>query len=100
MGKLVRDGIPVIIRASGRTPVTRQLDADAYLEALHAKLLEEAGELRDADSDEHALEEAADVFEVLTALAACYGFSIGDVQQAASSKRRERGGFSDRTWLV
>jgi len=100
MGKLVRDRIPEIIRASGRTPTTRTLDESAYQEALHAKLLEEAGELREADSNEHVLEEAADVFEVLAALAACYGYTIGDVQQKSEDKRRERGGFSQRIWLA
>ncbi|MDC3728939.1 nucleoside triphosphate pyrophosphohydrolase [Rhodococcus sp. Rp3] len=99
MGKLVRDRIPEIIRASGRVPEARKLDASAYQAALHAKLLEEVGELREADTDEHALEEAADVFEVLNALIGCYGYSIDDVRQVAEKKRTERGGFSDRIWL-
>ncbi|WP_010596682.1 nucleoside triphosphate pyrophosphohydrolase [Rhodococcus sp. P14] len=99
MGKLVRDRIPEIIRASGRTPDTRQLDADAYEGALHDKLAEEARELRESGSPEYALEEAADVLEVLTALAACHGYTLDDVRRKAEEKRGERGGFADRIWL-
>ena len=42
MGKLVRDKIPDIIRASGRTAEVRQLDDATYLAALHNRLAEEA----------------------------------------------------------
>lgn len=98
MGKLVRDRIPEIIRASGRTPNVRVLDAAAYESALHEKLLEEAAELREADSDER-LGEAADVLEVLIALAAFHGFTLDDVVRAAEDKAVERGAFSDRLWL-
>ncbi|WP_068271309.1 nucleoside triphosphate pyrophosphohydrolase [Aldersonia kunmingensis] len=42
MGKLVRDGIPDLIRADGRTPATRTLSSHAFLAALLDKLVEEA----------------------------------------------------------
>jgi hypothetical protein len=42
MGKLVRDKIFDIIRASGRTAEVRQLDDATYLAALHNRLAEEA----------------------------------------------------------
>lgn len=98
-GKLVRDRIPEIIRADGRTPSIRVLDASAYEAALHEKLLEEAAELRAADNCREQVEEAADVLEVLTALAALYGFTLDDVQRAARHKAAERGGFYERLWL-
>lgn len=99
MGKLVRDRIPEIIRATGREPVTRVLDEDEYSAALHAKLSEEAAELRAAVGAE-VLEEAADVLEVLQAIAAQHGHSLQDVVNAASKKARDRGGFMDRIWLA
>ena len=43
MGKLVRDGIPDIIRAAGQQPTVHVLDDDAYRDALLNKLLEEGG---------------------------------------------------------
>lgn len=67
-------------------------------EALHLKLIEESGELQDA-SDESRLEELADVYEVVSALARAYGHSLEDVVTAAASKRHERGGFDSGTWM-
>ncbi|WP_431954486.1 nucleoside triphosphate pyrophosphohydrolase [Nocardia lijiangensis] len=98
MGKLVRDRIPEIIRADGGTPDVRVLDADDYETALHDKLFEEAAELRAADADDR-LEEAADVLEVLLALATLNGFTLEDIVSTAKAKFAERGGFEDRLWL-
>ena len=98
MGKLVRDRIPEIMRAKGLEPETRVLDESEYLQSLFAKLLEEAGELRDADVDKR-LEEAADVYEVLLATLAALGVTMDDLTRTAEDKRVERGGFADRIWL-
>lgn len=59
-GKLVRDRIPEIVAASGGAPTVVVLSEEDSREALHLKLIEEAGELRDA-SDESRLEELAEV---------------------------------------
>ncbi|MFE9323529.1 nucleoside triphosphate pyrophosphohydrolase [Nocardia sp. NPDC052278] len=99
MGKLVRDLIPEIIRATGRAPAVRVLDAQGYENALHDKLLEEAAELRQATTHDERLTEAADVLEVLRALSIFSGFTLDDVIRAAEQKRIERGGFTDRLWL-
>lgn len=98
MGKLVRDLIPEIIRADGRHPVSRTLEPEEYEDALHAKLAEEAAELRDA-RDGKRLEEAADVYEVLSALVAHHGFTMDEVSETAAEKRSARGGFAGRVWL-
>ncbi len=98
MGKLVRDLIPEIIRKNGGDPVTWQLSAEEILGALTAKLLEEADELRAAEPHEQ-LEEAADVYEVLRAIAGVLGVSMDDVVARADQKRTERGGFDQRIWL-
>jgi predicted house-cleaning noncanonical NTP pyrophosphatase (MazG superfamily) len=99
MGKLVRDRIPDIIRAEGREPDARVLTDDEYVEALLAKVVEEAGELRDAATAEERLAEAADVYEVLLTVAELCGASIEDVVRLADVKRRQRGGFGGRVWL-
>ncbi|HWL96937.1 MAG TPA: nucleoside triphosphate pyrophosphohydrolase [Nocardioidaceae bacterium] len=98
MGELVRDRIPEIIRAEGRTADTRLLDDDAYRAALLDKLVEEALELRAAPPGS-ALDEAADVYEVLLALAALEGWALRDVASHAAGKRRQRGGFDERVFL-
>lgn len=96
--KLVRDGIPRIIKAGGGQPVTRVLDHAGYLAALRAKLVEEAEEARSA-SDRQLRSELADVLEVLQALAAAHGMSCEDVIAEAARKRDERGGFDQRIFL-
>jgi predicted house-cleaning noncanonical NTP pyrophosphatase (MazG superfamily) len=98
VGKLVRDGIPEMIEADGRVPVSRTLTEVEYGVALLAKLEEEMAELADAAPDDR-LEEAADVYEVLLALVAHAGHSPDDLIGAADRKRAERGGFSGRVWL-
>lgn len=98
MGKLVRDLVPDIIRADGRTPDTRVLDTGEYERALMDKLVEEAVELSAADR-ESRLEEAADVYEVLQALTVVMGVNLEQVKARADAKRAERGGFEQRLWL-
>ncbi|WP_169983554.1 nucleoside triphosphate pyrophosphohydrolase [Microbispora sp. H10836] len=97
-GKLVRDRIPEIIEADGRTAKVRVLDESELVPALTAKLAEEIEELRQASPGDH-LRELADIYEVLATLTEILGFSEEQVQEAARHKRAERGGFSRRLWL-
>jgi predicted house-cleaning noncanonical NTP pyrophosphatase (MazG superfamily) len=83
MGKLVRDKIPEFIRASGRTPHVSTLSPSAYREALIDKLREEA----------------ADVLEVLAAIAAEHNATLDTIGKVARIKREKRGGFAMRLWL-
>lgn len=97
-GKLVRDRIPEIIEAAGKTATVRVLDEAELIPALISKLAEEAEELRHAEPDDR-LGELADLHEVLSALTEALGFSGEQVREAARRKRAERGGFSHRLWL-
>ena len=97
--KLVRDGIPQIIRDSGAEPHIRVLSPDEFVPAAIDKLLEEAGELKDARGDDR-LHELADLWEVLSSVATAMGWTMSDVEAAADVKRSARGGFNDRVWLV
>ena len=99
MGKLVRDKIPDIIRASGRTPHVTTLAAGPYRAALRDKLREEVDELIAATATHALIEEAADVLEVLTAIAAEHGVSLARIVDVAQRKRAETGGFDMRLWL-
>jgi len=98
-GKLVRDRIPEIIESKGERAVSRRLTDEEYEPALLDKLLEESQELALAESRQDRLEEAADVYEVLVAIARMSGFDFAEVEFAAERKRAERGGFYDRIWL-
>jgi predicted house-cleaning noncanonical NTP pyrophosphatase (MazG superfamily) len=98
MGKLVRDGIPALIRAGGNTPIVRVLAESDFQSAVFEKLLEEAAELRSAPAGEQ-LGEAADVYEVLLAAARTMGVTMDEIAMEAERKRLERGGFQERLWL-
>ena len=62
--KLVRDNIPAIIKASGKSCTTRTLSQNELLKALKEKLNEECQEFDECEN----LEELADICEVLMAL--------------------------------
>jgi predicted house-cleaning noncanonical NTP pyrophosphatase (MazG superfamily) len=97
VGKLVRDRIPELIAAEGRTPTVRILNDQEYKEALLNKLCEEVAELREAEPHQR-LGEAADVYEVLLSILARQGIGADELMVAAAEKRRTRGGFSQRWW--
>lgn len=91
-GKLVRDKIPQIIEASGKTPMTRVLDHEEYLEELDKKLCEEIAEYQ----TDKSIEEMADVLEVLFAICEARGHSVEELQRVREGKREARGGFEKR----
>ena len=94
-GKLVRDNIPDIIRADGKTPVTRILNREEYLNELDRKLQEEVAEYQ-ADKN---LEEMAGVLEVLQAICVARGYSLDELETMRAKKADERGGFKDKVFL-
>jgi len=96
--KLVRDGIPEIIREAGKRPTTRIADETEYRQLLEAKLEEELAELRQPDADRS--EELADILEVVLALAALEEMSPGHLYAARTRKAEDRGAFQDRLVLV
>jgi predicted house-cleaning noncanonical NTP pyrophosphatase (MazG superfamily) len=94
--KLVRDRIPDICRSNGDTPHFRVLEDESdYTDALTAKLVEEANEVRKTPS----IEELADTYEVLLAIAKVLGHSAEDIERARAAKAEERGGFENRIYL-
>ena len=91
MEKIVRDRIPVIMRDAGVLANVRYVEQSDRLPWLYSKLREEADELEAAST----LDECADVFEVLKAIAIALGHSLEDIISAADAKRAARGGFED-----
>ena len=93
--KLVRDKIPEIIEASGKTCKTEILSNEEYLQMLDKKLDEELAEYH----QEQNIEELADLLEVLYATAKARGYSIEDLERVRVEKQKARGGF-DRKILL
>lgn len=95
--KLIRDGLPQIMRDQGLTVFERTLDDADYVSELKRKLLEEAAEAASAAADS-LIEELADVLEVVIALAQAHGAGAETVEAKRLSKRAERGGFEGRVY--
>lgn len=93
--KLVRDRIPEIIEASGKTCVTEVLSDEEYLKMLDAKLDEELAEYR----KDQNIEELADLLEVIQACAVAHGYSIEQLEQVRSEKAAKRGSFKMKILL-
>ncbi|MBR4959593.1 MAG: nucleoside triphosphate pyrophosphohydrolase [Clostridia bacterium] len=98
--KLVRDRIPEIIAAQGKTCVTEVLDDGAYLAMLKEKLAEECAEVRAAMTEDEILEELADVLEVVYAIGAAHGCGRDGLEEIRQKKKTERGAFAARILLT
>ena len=94
--KLVRDKIPDIIKNQGETPLTRILPEDEYLQRLDAKLNEEVGEYQESK----AIEELADILEVVFDISEARGCTTGDLMDVYREKHEKRGGFAKRILLI
>ena len=94
--KLVRDKIPEIIQASGKTFETRTIQGQELIQSLKQKLREELAEFDDA----HAPEELADILEVVHALAENIGISLSDLEEIRHAKVESNGGFKRGVFLL
>lgn len=97
--KLVRDRIPEIIAADGRTPEVETLDEAAFVLALKQKLVEEAHEVFSA-TDADIPTELADLQEVIDALIASCGIDRTHIATLQTQRRHSRGGFTRRLRLL
>ena len=93
--KLVRDRIPEIIEASGKTCKTGILSDDEYLKMLDLKL---DGELAEYHKDQN-LEELADLVEVIYAVAKAHGYTLEELERVRAEKAAKRGGFEKKILL-
>lgn len=93
--KLVRDRIPEIIEADGKTFVCETLADEDYLHLLDAKLTEELSEYQES----HSLEELADLLEVLRAVVKARGWTWEELERVRQDKAAQRGGFEKKILL-
>lgn len=98
--KLVRDLIPEVIQNSGKKFTTRILEDDEYIIELKKKLSEEIQEYKNATTDEEAIEELADILELMHALAKVHGANIQEIEKIRQDKAKKRGGFSEKIFLI
>lgn len=93
--KLVRDKIPEYIKSKGGIPITHIADEAEYWQKLKEKLLEE---IKEFEKDEN-IEEFADIFEVLDAIADYKEFNRDEIQRIKAKKAEGRGKFQKRIIL-
>ncbi|WP_270340714.1 nucleoside triphosphate pyrophosphohydrolase [Bacillus mobilis] len=98
--KLIRDKIPQIIKANGKTPTTRILPEEEYIKEICKKTEEELTEYLEADTKEHKLEELSDLLELINALAEHEGTTLEEIDKIRRKKAKERGGFQNRIYLT
>ncbi|PZD93103.1 phosphoribosyl-ATP pyrophosphohydrolase [Paenibacillus sambharensis] len=98
--KLVRDRIPAIIAESGNTCSTRILEEAEYRAQLRTKLYEELDEYMRAGDDSSAVEELADILELMHTLAAVHGSDPEQLEAIRKDKEERRGGFRERVFLM
>ena len=93
--KLVRDRIPEIIEASGKSCVTEILSDEAYLRLVDAKLDEELAEYHSDQNNE----ELADLLEVIYAAAMARGYTLEQLESVRAAKAEKRGAFANKILL-
>ncbi len=98
--KLVRDGIPEKIAASGEAyEVVRLTEDTAFEKALREKVIEEAGELIETSSRALFLSEYADLMIALDALTHHLELSEAELRLALEENLKKKGGFKERFFL-
>ena len=93
--KLVRDRIPEIIEADGKTCICETLSDEDYISLLDQKLNEELAEYQESKS----LEELADLLEVMQAVVKARGWTLEELEQVRADKAAKRGGFEKKILL-
>lgn len=93
LDKLLRANAAAHMRQSGMEVRERVLGREEYIKRLKDKILEEAQEAVESSSQEHSVEELADVIEAIRAMALIYNMDLADILKLAEEKRAEKGGY-------
>jgi len=98
--KLVRDGILEIIMADGKDFNSRILLPEEHLVEIKKKLYEEVKEFELAKTNEEAIEELADILELLHSSLKVYQVDYEYLESVRVKKKEIRGGFDKGIFLV
>lgn len=98
--KLVRDDIPKIIEKTGKEFSTRTLSDEEHIVELRKKLSEELTEYKEAKTNQEAIEELADILELIHAATKIHGSSFEQLEEIRKEKAEKRGGFEKRIFLI
>jgi diadenosine tetraphosphate (Ap4A) HIT family hydrolase/predicted house-cleaning noncanonical NTP pyrophosphatase (MazG superfamily) len=96
LNKLMRDGLPKIMRESGVIVKDRIMDKEEFIEKLKDKLVEEAQEVIEARDEVELIEELSDVLEVIQTLLKASGITMEQIEEKRIHKKKIKGGFESR----
>jgi len=98
--KLVRDKILEIIKAEGLSYNAKILSSEELLVEVKAKMIEEANEFMEAVEKKEAVEELADILELIHASLGAYGLDFEELEAIRKEKKEKRGGFDKAIYLI
>lgn len=98
--KLVRDQIPQIIEKSGSKFTTRILHASEHIREIKKKLEEEVHEYLETTNAQDALEELADILELIHAALPIHEATFEDLEKIRVEKKEISGGFEEGIYLI
>lgn len=98
--KLVRDGIPEIIEATNKKYSLKELEPFEHDVEIKRKLVEEIVEYQEATTNEDAIEELADLLELIYAVLPLHGSTMEELEEFRVKKRDKRGGFEKGYYLI
>lgn len=98
--KLVRDGIPTIIELGNKAYTMTVLESTQHEVEIKRKLNEELKEYQQASSNKEAVEELADLLELIYAVLPLHDSSIEELEKVRLAKREKRGGFDKGYYLI
>lgn len=97
LNKLVKDKVFTNMQELGQQITYHKLTDEEFLPELKKKLLEEAQEFDVADKD--AVNELADLLEVIEQIAKEIGKDFDEVRKAQIKRKQVRGGFDNKIYI-
>lgn len=98
--KLVRDRIPKIIDATNKKFSMKVLEPSEHKIEIKRKLVEEIKEYQETTYNEDAIEELADLLELIYAVLPMHRSSMEELEKVRLRKREKRGGFEKGYFLI
>ena len=99
LNKLVRDKVPSLVTKDGGSYTLKLLSPLEHQHEITKKMYEELDEYHAATSKEEAVEELADMVELIYAAVKLHDLSIEQFETIRLDKKKKKGGFEKGIYL-